>query len=44
VQKLRIEVFKQHKRAKKWKKILKHELAEIAAHGVIKAITFLEFI
>jgi len=44
VQKLRIEVFKEHKRKKKWTKILKHEIAEIAAHGLIKAISFLEFI
>jgi len=44
VQKLRIELFKQVKRAKKWKKILKYNGAEIVAQVIIKALDFLEFI
>jgi len=44
VQKLRIEMFKAVKRKKKWKKILKHEMKEIASYGLIKALNFLEFI
>ncbi|ODN02565.1 hypothetical protein Ocin01_04117, partial [Orchesella cincta] len=42
VQKLRIELFKMVKRTKKWKKILKYNLAEVGAQVVTKVIEFLE--
>lgn len=44
VLKLRVELYKAVKKTKKWKKIVKKDLAEIAAQYLIKGIEFLEFI
>ncbi|OXA51356.1 uncharacterized protein LOC110852002 isoform X3 [Folsomia candida] len=44
VQKLRLEMYKMVTRAKKWKKILKYNLAEVGAQIFTKGIEFLEFI
>jgi len=44
VQKLRLEMYKMVTRAKKWKKILKYNLAEVGAQLITKALDYMTFI